>query len=87
MILPWLTLILVALLVLALAGYLVLTLVALIGARRNVSRLADRLEAVAGDVAPLDRKVEALAAALTRVRAGFAHTDDHFAAAERAFHR
>ena len=50
-----LTLVIVALVVLALAGFLALVAFALVNARKSVSAIADALEAVAAHTAPSSR--------------------------------
>ena len=75
--LPTLTLITVALVVLALAGYLIAIAWALLQAKKSVAAIADGLEAVAGHTAPLPEKLttinDALGALLTGLRAADGH--------------
>lgn len=85
MLLVWLTLVVVAVIVLALAGHLIAIAWALIGARRNVARLADGLEAVAEHTAVLEDRVTAVDGALRRVDYHFAAVDEHLVAAARVF--
>lgn len=79
MILYWLTLAAVALVVLVVAGYLVAIAAALLRARRNVARLADGFEAVAGHTRPLGAKIDAVGSALAAVHVDFAALDERFA--------
>jgi hypothetical protein len=72
-----LTLLVVALVVLALAGYLIAVAVALIGARRNVARLASGLEVIAGHVGPLKERIVPINTALGELRAALATVDRH----------
>lgn len=84
MILYWLTMGVVAAVVLALAGYLIAIASALWAARRNVAELADELERIAEHTAPLAGEVEQVAAALERIEDGFADADGRLSAtAER----
>jgi hypothetical protein len=72
-----LTLIVVALVVVALAGYLIAVAVALIGARRNVSQLASGLEIIAGHVEPLKDRLVPINTALGDLLAALATVDRH----------
>lgn len=85
MLLVWLTLVVVALIVLALAGHLIAIAWALIGARRNVARLADGLEAVAEHTAVLEDRVTAVDGALRRVTEDFTRVDEHLSGVVRVF--
>ena len=76
MLLP-LTLVVIGLVVLALAGYLIAVAVALIKARRNVAQLAGGLEAVAGHVAPLPERLGPINAALAELLATLGVVDRH----------
>lgn len=87
MILYWLTLAVVAAVVLALAGYLIAIAWALIQAKRNVAALADGLEAIAGHTAPLEEKVVTIAGTLGALVEGFGKVDDNLASAAEAFQR
>jgi hypothetical protein len=87
MILYWLTLAVVAAVVLALAGYLIAIAWALIQAKRNVAGLADGLEAIAGHTAPLGEKVDAIGGALTTLVEGFGAVDRNLEGAAEAFQR
>ncbi|MEO6445752.1 MAG: hypothetical protein ABIZ91_01495 [Gemmatimonadaceae bacterium] len=72
-----LTLITVALVVLALAGYLIAIATALIMARRSVAAIADGLEAVAGHTQPLPEKLTTINGALTQLLSGLQSADRH----------
>lgn len=72
-----LTLITVALVVLALAGYLIAIVWQLIAARRSVAAIADRLEAVAGHTAPLPEKLATINGALVQLLTGLQAADRH----------
>ena len=72
-----LTLITTALVVIALAGYLILIAVALTGARRSVAAIADGLEAVAGHTQPLPAKLTTINGALTQLLTGLQAADRH----------
>lgn len=80
-----LTLIIVALVVLVLAGALALVALALIDARRSVSRIADALEAAARDTTPLDQKLVTINGALSALAGGLDAADGHLGRAARAF--
>ena len=64
-----LTLVIVALVVLALAGFLTLVALTLLNARKSVSAIADALEAVAGHTTPLEQKLVTINGALTSAKA------------------
>ena len=72
-----LTLITVALVVIALAGYLIAIAYQLIGARRSVAAIADGLEAVAGHTQPLPEKLTTINGALTQLMTGLQAADRH----------
>ena len=72
-----LTLITVALVVLALAGYLIGIAWQLIGARRSVAAIADGLEAVAGHTAPLPERLTTINGALVQLLSGLQAADRH----------
>ncbi len=72
-----LTLITVALVVIALAGYLIAIAWQLIGARRSVAAIADGLEAVAGHTAPLPEKLTTINGALVQLLTGLQVADRH----------
>lgn len=80
-----LTLIIVALVVLALAVALALVAAALNGARRSVSAIADALEQVAGNTAPLEAKLVTINGALSALADGLEAGDGHLGRAARAF--
>lgn len=80
-----LTLITVALVVLALAGYLIGIAWALLAARRSVIAIADGLEAVAGHTAPLPEKVPAINHALSQLLTGLRTADHHLGRAATVF--
>lgn len=77
MLLYWLTLTLVAAVIVVLAGYLIAIAVQLWRTRRNVARLADALEEVGERTAPLPEKVGAVAGALGRIDEGFGGVERH----------
>jgi hypothetical protein len=72
-----LTLVTVALVVLALAGYLIAIAWALIQTRTSVAAIADGLEAVAGHTQPLPEKLTTINGALTQLLAGLQAADRH----------
>ena len=72
-----LTLITVALVVVALAGYLIAIAWQLIGARRSVKAIAEGLEAVAGHTEPLPDRLTTINAALTQLLTGLQAADRH----------
>jgi hypothetical protein len=72
-----LTLITVALVVLALAGYLIAISWSLIQTRRSVAAIADGLEAVAGHTQPLPEKLTTINTALSQLLAGLKIADRH----------
>ena len=72
-----LTLITVALVVAALAGYLIAIAVALVGAKRSVAAIADGLEAVAGHTEPLPDKLTTINGALVQLLIGLRAADGH----------
>lgn len=72
-----LTLITVALVVIALAGYLIAIAWALLAARRSVAAIADGLEAVAGHTAPLPEKLTTINGALSQLLTGLQAADRH----------
>lgn len=80
-----LTLVTTALVVVALAGYLIGILWALAGARRAVAGIADGLEAVAGHTAPLPDKLATINGALTQLLDGFRAADRHLGRAAAVF--
>lgn len=70
-----LTLITVALVVLALAGYLIAIAWALMQARRSIAAIADGLEVVARQTQPLPEKLTTINGALTRLLGGLRVAD------------
>ena len=72
-----LTLITTALVVIALAGYLIAITWALMKAKANVKAIADGLEAVAGHTQPLPEKLTTINGALTQLLAGLQAADRH----------
>ena len=80
-----LTLIIVALVVLALAGSLAAVMFALMNARRSVAGIADSLEAVVGHTTPLAEKLVTINGALSALADGLGAADRHLGRAARAF--
>lgn len=80
-----LTLITVALVVLALAGYLIAVAWALRDASRSVAAIADGLEAVQGHTVPVGEKLGTINAALAQLSGGLSAVDGHLAATARVF--
>lgn len=80
-----LTLITVALVVLALAGYLIAIAWALLDARKSVIAIADGLEAVAGHTMPLPEKLTTINGALTQLLGGLRVADGHLGRAAHVF--
>ncbi len=72
-----LTLITVALVVLALAGYLIAIAWALVNAKRSVAAIADGLEAVAGHTQPLPERLTTINGALSQLLTGLQAADRH----------
>ena len=70
-----LTLVTIALVVLALAGYLILIVVQLMAARRSIAAVADGLEAVAGHTAPLPGQLTTINGALVQLLTGLQAAD------------
>ena len=79
-----LTLVIVALVVLVLAGSLALVAVALVDARRSVTAVADALEATARNTAPLEQKLVTINGALSALAGGLDGADRHLGRAARA---
>jgi hypothetical protein len=75
----------VVLVVLALAGYLALVALVLIDARRSVARIADALEGVVGHTIPLEQKLVTINGALSALAGGLTAADQHMGRAARAF--
>lgn len=80
-----LTLITVALVVIALAGYLIAIAWALVHAKRSVAAIADGLEAVAGHTAPLPEKLTTINGALVQLLTGLQTADRHLGRAATVF--
>ncbi len=80
-----LTLITVALVVIALAGYLILIAWALLSAKKSVAAIADGLEAVAGHTAPLPEKLTTINGALVALLGGLRVADGHLGRAATVF--
>jgi len=80
-----LTLIVVALVVLALGGFLALVAYALVDACRSLTAVADALEAVAGHTTPLEQKLTTINGALSALAGGLDTADSHLGRATRAF--
>lgn len=80
-----LTLVTVALVVIALAGYLIAILWALVGAKRSVAAIADGLELVAGHTAPLPEKLATINSALGSLLVGLRAADAHLGRAATVF--
>ncbi len=72
-----LTLITVALVVVALAGYLIAIVWQLSRARRSIAAIADGLEVVAGHTAPLPEKLTTINGALVQLLSGLQAADRH----------
>ena len=72
-----LTLITVALVVVALAGYLIAIVVQLAAAKRSIAAIADGLEVVAGHTAPLPEKLTTINGALVQLLASLKLADRH----------
>jgi hypothetical protein len=80
-----LTLITVALVVLALAGHLIAVASALICARRSVAAIADGLEAVQRHTQPLEEKLVTINGAVSALRDGLVVADRHLGRAAEVF--
>ena len=80
-----LTLVIAALVVLALAGYLIAIAWALLDARRSVAAIADGLEAVRDHTAPLPDKLTTINGALGALLGGLETADGHVGRAARVF--
>ncbi len=80
-----LTLVTVALVVVALAGYLIAIAWQLIGARRSVAAIADGLEAVASHTEPLPEKLTTINGALTQLLTGLRAADRHLGRVANVF--
>ncbi len=84
MLLP-LTLITVALVVIALAGYLIAIAWALIDTKRKVAAIADGLEAVRDHTGPLPEKLTTINGALGALLGGLEEADRHLGRAAGVF--
>ena len=80
-----LTLITVALVVLALAGYLIAIAWALLDTRKSVAAIADGLEAVRSHTAPLPEKLTTINGALGALLGGVEAADRHVGRAATVF--
>lgn len=83
--LTFLTLLLVGLVVLALAGYLIGVALALLHTRRSVTRIADALETTARQTQPLEGKLVTINGALSALANGLEAADQHLGRAARVF--
>lgn len=72
-----LTLLIVALVVIALAGYLIAIAWCLNDARKSIAAIADGLEAVAGHTEPLQKKLTVINGAMSQIVTGFRSADGH----------
>ena len=72
-----LTLITVALVVIALAGYLIAIVWQLMAASRSIAAIADGLETVAGHTTPLPEKLTTINGALVQLLTGLQAADRH----------
>lgn len=81
--LPTLTLIVSALIVLALAGYLIAIAVALTAAKRNVAQIANGLEAIGESTRPLPEYLGQVNGALGQLLKGLEGVDEHLAGVAR----
>lgn len=81
----WVTFALAIVVVLVLAATLILTLSALMGARRAAEKLADGLEAVQSQTASVPTQLPAINGALSQLLAGLVSVDGHLAGIARAF--
>ena len=80
-----LTLITVALVVVALAGYLIAIASQLSAAQRSIAAIADGLEAVAGHTQPLPEKLTTINGALVQLLTGLQLADRHLGRVASAF--
>lgn len=83
--LTMLTLLFAAIVVLGLVVYLAAVAWALLQARASVTRIADALESVATQTAPLEDKLVTINGALTTLSGGLATADRHLGRAARVF--
>lgn len=80
-----LTLVAIALVVAALAGYLIAIAWALLSARKSVAAIADGLEVVAGHTAPLPEKLTTINDALVALLAGLRVADGNLGRSAKVF--
>lgn len=80
-----LTLTTVALVVVALAGYLIAIAWQLVAARRSIAAIADGLEAVAGHTAPLPERLTTINGALGQLLNELRAADRHLGRAATVF--
>ena len=80
-----LTLVLTFLVVVALAGFLAMVVIALVAARKSLTAIADALEAVAGHTTPLEQKLVTINGALSALAVGLDAADAHLGRAARVF--
>lgn len=85
MLLFWLTLVVIAAVVLVLAGYLFAIARALAAAKSNVRKIADGLEAIARHTDPLEEKIGVIDGAVGQLVEGFAAVDGDLARTIEAF--
>jgi len=81
----WITLVVIAAVVLVLVGYLIAIAAALASARSNVRKIADGLEAIADHTEPLEDRIGTIGGAVGRLVEGFAAVDADLARAAQAF--
>ena len=79
------TLLTVALVVLALAGYLILVALTLTETRRNLAGVAVALEATARHTAPVEQQLVTINGALSAVSVGLEAADRHLGRAASSF--
>ncbi len=80
-----LTLVTVALVVVALAGFLMAIAWELLRARKSVAAIADGLEVVAGHTAPLPERLTTINGALGQLLGGLQAADRHLGRTARVF--
>lgn len=80
-----LTLGLIAIVVIGLVAYLVAVALALLEARRSVTRIADALELVASRTAPLEAGLVTINGAMTALSGALRTADGHLGRTARAF--
>lgn len=84
-VLMWITLIVVALVVVVLAFYLIGTALALTAANRNLQQLAGGLEAIQSHSEPLPQDLTTINGALVQLLAGLRSVNGHLAGIGRVF--